>query len=832
MMTRLAQPLLQLFGKYRIVFWYDEKNELRHEFDAVTLPDIEKIVLENNQFGVKYRILRQEPKQKFLLYQAGPSPADLDNWLLDVETAHGSFHAAQIALWLSELGLAIEFAGVIEAHAGFFQADKRRTLLQKLLRPDDSARQIRLKLLAVCAGAEPQLDAILKHLLGELASQKDEKSKLIERFALANFLWEQVARTYGYKSATPNIRDFVLALFKACYMMGLGEPSSLTNDALVFLKSWKDSVHHQVAFETLSAECADILSIEQELQGRGYRDLAEMDLFELIDRKILSELVRDVANRTISASDCEQLIRQRRQSVWFKRYVHPYEAINGAAQFLQLLDKVDLNMRSLVDGIQQYSQVWYQVDQSYRQFIFHVRQSGQSTLLAPLLEQIENLYTNNYLLPLNNRWQPWVDACTHWEAPPVLAQSAFFSERVWPFLQRGNKVFVIISDALRYEIGEELLHLIRQEDRYDATLEPALCVLPSFTQLGMAALLPHTTLALAGDGAGAVLVDGNSSQGTENRKKILEKALPGRATALKAEELLAMGREESRALFRDYAVVYIYHNRIDATGDKRDTEERVFDAAAETLDELIKLIKKLANANVSNMLVTADHGFLYQNRALEESDFASQEPSGTEITEHNRRFVLGQGLVASAGFKHFVASAVGLQGQTEMLLPKSINRLRVRGAGSRYVHGGASLQEVVIPVIQINKKRQSDVTQVEVDIIRGSTTTITAGQISVAFYQTDPVTEKVQPRRLRAGIYTQAGTLISDQHELAFNLTAENARAREIRIQFVLTKSADAANNQEVILRLDERVADTSHYRDYKATRYTLRRSFTSDFDD
>lgn len=47
-----------------------------------------------------------------------------------------------------------------------------------------------------------------------------------------------------------------------------------------------------------------------------------------------------------------------------------------------------------------------------------------------------------------------------------------------------------------------------------------------------------------------------------------------------------------------------------------------------------------------------------------------------------------------------------------MQIPKSINRLRLKGSGSRFVHGGATLQEVVIPVISINKKRQSDVGKV------------------------------------------------------------------------------------------------------------------------
>ena len=830
-MSKIEQALTRIFERHRVVLWYDVKRELGEAFAEVALPEVEKIELANNQFGVKYRILREQPAQKFLLYHAGPPPPDMDNWLLDVELAHGVFRADQTALWLSELGLGLEFADVVQPHADFFQAARRRDGLKRLLHADDTPRQVRLKMLAVCAGAEARLDGILENLLAQLAADKDDKIQLIQRCALDAFLWAQLERAYGYTSETPGIRDFAIELFKSCYAMETGEPPRLTPDALVFLKRWKDSVRHHAAFETLSAECAGILNIEQDLEQREYRALVEQDTFELIDRKILSGLVRDVAGRTISAGACAQLVRQRRQSHWYERHRHSYEAIEVAALFIQTLDKVDLTVRSLVQGIEQYSQVWYSLDQRYRKFIFHARKSGQMTLLAPLLDQIENLYTNNYLLRLGDNWQQVVDACTSWAAPPVLRQQDFYERKVAPFLRQNKKIFVIISDGLRYEVGEELLSRIRQEDRYDATLEPALTVLPSFTQLGMAALLPHKTLAIAEESKGTALLDGHTTQGTANRKKILEQALPGRATAIQAKVLLGLNKEQSRALIRDHDVVYVYHNRIDATGDKRDTEERVFEAAEETLDELVLLIKKLANANASNLLVTADHGFIYQHRALAESDFSSQDPTGAHIFDRNRRFVLGKGLVETASFKHFAAAEVGLEGEMEMLIPKSINRLRVKGAGSRYVHGGATLQEVVIPVLQINKKRQSDVTMVEVDMLRGSTSVITAGQLTVAFYQTTPVTDKVQPRTLRAGIYTQAGELISDRHERSFDLTADHPREREMPVRFVLTRKADEANGQDVFLRLDERVSDTSHYREYKAARYLLRRSFTSDFD-
>ena len=90
-----------------------------------------------------------------------------------------------------------------------------------------------------------------------------------------------------------------------------------------------------------------------------------------------------------------------------------------------------------------------------------------------------------------------------------------------------------------------------------------------------------------------------------------------------------MTRDETREFAKAHDVIYLYHNRIDEIGDNRDSEERVFAAAEETLDELVDLVKKLqSNANAYNFLLTADHGFIYQNNELDESDFLGVEPHG------------------------------------------------------------------------------------------------------------------------------------------------------------------------------------------------------------
>jgi len=733
-------------------------------------------------------------------------------------------------MYLSELSLGPEFADLVREHLEFFNAPKRIEALKNQIKPDDTPSAIKIKMLAVCCGADARIDTILEYLLGELAVERQDKFNIVARCGLEPFLWEQLKRHYAYDSETKSIRDFAIELFQSCYSTELGKTATLAGDAMVFLRRWKDSIRHRKAFEHLSDDCAEVLSIEQDLQKRDYRSLQDIDYFRLIDQKIISDLVRSVADRTVSAGECAMVVRTRRQSLWYEDFKHLYQAVEYAAQFIYALDEMDLKVSSLSSGIERYSGSWYRLDQLYRKCIYHSQKSGMTSLLQDVTGQVEDLYTNSYLLQVNDQWQLAVDDCKKWRAYPFTVQKGFYEQWVKPFLEKNKKVFVIVSDALRFEIGDELLGLIRREDRYEAELKPMLASLPSYTQLGMASLLPNKEITFADESA-TIMVDGISSQGTANRSKILANNVSGNAKAMRADAFMKLNRDDCRSLFREHDVVYIFHDRIDDTGHKKESEERVFEAVEDTLQELIKIIKKLTGANATNMLITSDHGFIYQNKPIEESDFAEVEVVGSEIYHRDRRFVLGKNLQPHASLRKFTAEELGLVGDMEIQIPKSINRLRQKGSGSRYVHGGASLQELVLPVLEINKKRQSDVTCVGVDILRSGTSTITSGQLSVAFYQTEAVTGKKQPRTLKAGIYTKEGELISDDHELTFDFTSENPREREIQIRFLMARKADEANGQDVILRLEEQLPGTSHFREYKTVIYTMQRSFTSDFD-
>ena len=192
--------------------------------------------------------------------------------------------------------------------------------------------------------------------------------------------------------------------------------------------------------------------------------------------------------------------------------------------------------------------------------------------------------------------------------------------------------------------------------------------------------------------------------------------------------------------------MYVYHNRIDATGDKPGTERQVFEAVEDTLRDIVDLVKKLANANATNIFITADHGFLFQDEALADTFFLSTQPQGDDIKVDQpplrARARASRSTTPSPPSRR---RSSGSTSDLEVQIPKSIHRLRLAGGGSRFVHGGATLQEIVVPVLAVNKKRKSDTRLVNVEVWPESDK-ITTGQVVVRLFQSEPVSDKVQPR--------------------------------------------------------------------------------------
>ena len=122
-------------------------------------------------------------------------------------------------------------------------------------------------------------------------------------------------------------------------------------------------------------------------------------------------------------------------------------------------------------------------------------------ILKPLRADLEARYVNWYLTKLALAWGKFIEP--QGRAADQVADrrgsqpARFYDRNVRPWLDEADnrRAFVIISDAFRYEAAQELAAELNGKYRFEATLSSQLGVLPSYTALGMASLLPHKTLA-------------------------------------------------------------------------------------------------------------------------------------------------------------------------------------------------------------------------------------------------------------------------------------------------------------------------------------------------
>ena len=99
------------------------------------------------------------------------------------------------------------------------------------------------------------------------------------------------------------------------------------------------------------------------------------------------------------------------------------------------------------------------------------------------------------------------------------------------------------------------------------------------------------------------------------------------------------------------------------------------------------------------------------------------------------------------------------------------------------------------------------------------------------FYQTQPISDKVQSRTLKVGLYTEDNMPISEEKEFIFDYSSENPRERELIESFVLSSKANEMKKQNVYLRLFEPIEGTNQKKLYKEVKYFLNRQMATDFD-
>ncbi|ENZ3055168.1 BREX-1 system phosphatase PglZ type A [Salmonella enterica] len=836
------------FAEHRIAFWHDPDKRFLEELDNLELENVTLLdMTDQSQLAVKKRIEIDEPEQQFLLWFPHDAPPKEFDWLLDIRLYSTEFHADFAAITLNTLGIPqLGLREHIQRRKAFFST-KRLSALKGLVTEQENEASLDKKMVAVIAGVKTaKTEEILFSLITQYVNQqKDDDSDLentlamLKRHDLEGVLWDILNQEMGYQAEHPTLENLILKLF--CTDLSaqadpqkrewleknvLATPSGRAS-ALAFMVTWRADRRYKEAYDYCAQQMQDALRPEDQYRLSSPYDLHECETTLSIEQTIIHALVTQLLEEstTLDREAFKKLLSERQSKYWCQtrqEYCAIYDALRQAERLLNLRNRhIDgFHYQDSATFWKAYCEELFRFDQAYRlfnEYALLVHSKG-AMILKSLDDYIEALYSNWYLAELSRSWNKVLETenrMQEWRIAGVPRQQNFYNEVVKPQFNNPQikRVFVIISDALRYEVAEELGNQINTEKRFTAELRSQLGVLPSYTQLGMAALLPHDEICYQPGSGDIVYADGLSTSGTPNRDTILKKY---KGMAVKSDDLLKWKNQQGRDLIRDYEVVYIWHNTIDAMGDSASTEEKTFEACRNAVVELKDLVTRVINRlHGTRIIVTADHGFLFQQQPLSGQDKTTLQIKPDNTIKNHKRFIIGHQLPADDFcWKGKVADTAGVSDNSEFLIPKGIQRFHFSG-GARFVHGGAMLQEVCVPVLQVKALQKTAAEKQPqrrpVDIVKHHPLIKLVNNIDkVSLLQTHPVGELYEPRTLNIFIVDNANNVVSGKERICFdsdNNTMEK-RVRDVTLKLI---GANFNRRNEYWLILEDAQTETGY---------------------
>ena len=853
----IEKALFALFSEdCPIVFWDDEEGEFTEVLAQLPFEEHGVTLVRRSEIGdleLKMKLeLEASPSDRFLLYSTQPVPEPQDDWLLNIRLYSKEFRADSATILVNDLGLSsTSMRGHLVLRKRFFAAQERISRVRKFIRPEFRERDVDMAILAVLTKSNrDSFNEILFRLFaeqypasGSLLDFFTPLWKEVEKYGLVEFFWAEAKREFGYTGLKKNdgteersLRHLLRCLLVTDMANSLGNalPSSLSHFVLdeklahiatIFCGEWRRHLSWYRQYAHVTGRVASELGLQEALSTLRAEDFGECSTFEIVERFVAANIIRRLENDSVES--LKAVIDSRRGLFWMEwqedalqLYAEVYNGLEALLEIRRLKEKYanGFHFTDAAEAWKAYTGELYRFDQNYRRFCVAADAvESKADILKVARDLVEKWITEWYHGELAQGWHPILDGehglISEWSIPNVPLQKDFYWDRLAPVLQANAKsrVFVIISDGLRYEVAEELNRALNIEQRLKSELSAQLGVLPSITSLGMAALLPHRTLTFKADGV-EILVDGLPAASIEQRDAILRKY---NGMAIKADDLLAMKTDEARNRVRDARIIYIYHNQIDSIGDNGSSESQTFVAAGEAIDKLKQLVRFVMDRlSGTHIFVTADHGFLFQESALTDISKAIASPKVSGVLKAKKRYILGHNLGEAYGVWHGnLAETAGIENadNIEFWIPRGIGRFHFSG-GARYTHGGALPQEFVVPVVSIHTLSGKNllldaVKQVEVTPLSISNRVVNNTH-KFEFIQTERVTERCLPRSL--SVYLSDGNnQISNEVTLIFDSASDDMSQRKKTAKLSLkNRNFDSREKYWLILRDSETLAE------------------------
>ena len=513
-------------------------------------------------------------------------------------------------------------------------------------------------------------------------------------------------------------------------------------------------------------------------------------LKEIVEEKLMADpeqvndRMRELSLKLPVDSDIQIAIRFIEQSALY------YAQVRGLGT---------LKLNSTKEYIEKYTEEFYLVDLYYRRTLeaYHeliTKENPIEQTLSDAKRQLDLEYAKITNV-LNLEWLTCVGEKSAWFTETGLKRQEDFYKNE---SDTSVKQVVIVCDALRYEVAKELMQELAKE-KHIATIDAYQAMLPTETKYCKPALLPHHSLELNGTD---MMVDGTLLTTTEQRTAHLGKYREG-AICTRYEDVMNGDQQAMRELFKR-PLVYIFYDTIDEAGHSQSPFE-VISACRKAIDQLAVLVKRLhATWNVANVLLTADHGFLYNDMKFEEKD--KQSIKELAIEKKTRYYLTNSKDTFEDIVKFPLDKVSSIKSTTplQVAVPIGTNRLAAPG-GYNFAHGGASLQEMIIPVIRSQQKRTNKTEKVGVALMSHNLNMVSS-RLKFQMIQSEAVSMTVMERKVVCSIYN-GDDPVTQEKEVTLNSTdATNLNNRVFEVTLNLNKSVNASMLQLRIYDVDDKL--------------------------
>ena len=797
----------------KIIFWYDPKQDYADFINELELDNTEIIKYDDNSFWIRYHIEKEELDKNIIIYLPFERKKGIDNDLLDLETANSDllFNPDSTTMRLKNLGLTEDCRNIINKYAKFFGNKKRENEFKNFDIEEKDNDNIDLIITAILLNVKSiNEDEILKEIL-KCYYEDQKRYEELFKFGSEEFILSLFNNTFGTSISSseelPEAYKSLIFTYFATTLKDIKKVSRyskylLTDKATnvsVFINNLMRDKITKECFEKLSKEVEKEFGIDELLNSMDIENYILSDAFESIDKYIIKYVVDKLFDGIGEYDIYKNYIDTRENKYWFEKLSNEYNLLKVAIAFFRKINSIEDSIKIVdIDRFaKDYADNFSEVDTLYRKVYFFFDNIENRDLFISLKNKTENIYVNNFMSELSIKWSDMIENMSRYDSNRMVLQKDFYKNYIKPFNDKKDRIIVIISDAFRYECAKELNEKLKQfASKSDITYMQGL--VPSYTKLGMAALLPNNKLSRVKD-SDDILVDGQASSSIKDRELLLQKENPD-SIAIKYEDLKEMTKQEWKKLFSGKKVVYIYHDTIDNAGEHNENE--VFTACDKAINELERLVKDLHTTfSGINAFITADHGFFYKRGRIESYEKTSKT---TNSTKQKTRYSYSDSIVDEEGILSISLDYLFGENSGYVNIPKGNIIFARQGTGINYVHGGILPHEIIIPVIDFKSTRTTEESKKVGITYSGLSTKITNAITYLEFLQDSNIDENNKPCRYLLHFEDKDENKISDECTIIANYENTEVKDRFFREKFVFKNIKYDKNEPYYLVIIDE----------------------------